>query len=353
MWVVGDNLLNETVPIFMNWRNNTGKQNYINKSYEVTPYTVSETNNFLIQIQKGLARAINANNYLPDVLLIVMSNIIPGDRILALQDEFYLKKVMATIRETITRRTDQLPKKARAIFETKIVMTKALPRPEDQDFKVRRRYNKQMDILGKQFDIEMIHINDILPSDQSMFVGPDLSDLAKRKFWIVVSEKIKTLDISDKEAVNKRRSERRTGETDSNGNTWLWLNTRERRNHRDYLGIEINTQGFQRPQQQNFDLNRHQRQHRRMMDRMRQLNRQAIIQQHIERRSRLGRNGLAEWNNVMNFINNMERMPGERMDEFQTRTSQVFNKRANNMLQSGDGIHMSLFNSNRRRNNHH
>lgn len=119
MWVIGDDLLNSSFRHFMTWRNNSGKTHYINKTYEVTPYPVSDSNNFLIQIQNGLARAINGNTYLPDTLLILLSNIIPSDEVLNLKHEFYLKKIMQIIKETLAVRYNQLPKKAKAIFDTK------------------------------------------------------------------------------------------------------------------------------------------------------------------------------------------------------------------------------------------
>lgn len=245
MWVVGDNLLNVTVPQFMNWRNYKGKHYYLNRCYEVTPYTVMESNNFLVQIQKGLVRAINANNFLPEIILVLMSNIIPGNKILALKQEFYIKQIMQIIRESIIRREDQLPTKAKSIFKTKILFTKALPKPEDQDFKIqRRKYNKQLNIIGKQYNIETIHINDILPSDKSMFLGPDLSEVGKRKMWSIISDKIKNLDQSDAEALDRRRTERRTGQIDTPRDTWARSSNRQRRfEPMNYLGIAIEQPG--------------------------------------------------------------------------------------------------------------
>lgn len=351
MWIIGDSLLNITVPNLMNWRNGSGKFNYINKTYEMTPYTVSDTNNFLVQIQKGPARAINANNYLPELILVVMSDVIPGEKILSLKSEFYIQKIMQIIRESIVRRQDQLPKKAKPLFETKILMTKALPRPQDQDFKIRRRkYNKQMDVAGKQYNIETIHVNDILPSDQRMFEGPDLSDMGKRKMWMMISEKIKNSDTSDVEAMNKIRKERRTGEIDKgNNNTWLWLNTRQRRN---YLGIEVNRPNRETFQRQHETVQRHQHEHRSLMNNFNQLQRQALIQDHIDRRNRrYGPNGAGEWHSVMNFVNNLERQPGEQGFQFQNRINEVYDRRVNRMFQSGDGAHMTMYNYHRRRQN--
>lgn len=352
MWVVGDSLLNSTVPNLMRWKNDTGKHHYINKCYEITPYTVTDTNNFLIQIQKGLARAINANNFLPDILLIVLGNTIPGERILFLKHEFYIQKIMQMIKESIFRRCDQLPRKARSVFNTKILITKALPRPEDQDFKLRRRkYNKQLDIEGKLYNIETIQINDIIPSDQTMFEGPDLSDIGKRKMWAVISDKIKTLDTSDAEALEKRRNERRSGEIDSNSNTWLYLNTRQRRNNnREYLGVEIQGANQNQHQQRPHHIDIQQRRHRALANNFNQMRRQALIQQHIDRRNqRGGRNGAAEWYSVMSFVNNMERNQGEIMGDFHNRMNDAYNRRVNRMFQSGDGMHMDLYNNHQRR----
>lgn len=143
------------------------------------------------------------------------------------------------------RHHDQLPKKARNIFETKIIVTKALPKPEDQDYKIRRRrFNKQLDIAAKQYKIEAIHVSDILPSDADMFEGPDLSEAGKRKFWKVIGDKVKELNTSDAEALIKRRNERILGDmpVQSSANNWMWLNTRRRHvNRNNYILVLSHT----------------------------------------------------------------------------------------------------------------
>lgn len=348
MWVIGDYLLNSTIQQFMQWRNNAGKNHYINKVYEVTPYAVMETNNFLIQIQKGLARAINANTTLPEIILVVLSDVIPGDKILFNKHEFYLQRIMQIIKEAVLIRIEQLPKKAKSIFGTKIVITKALPKPEDQEFKLRRRrYNKYIDTVAKQHNVETIHINDILPTNPQMFEGPDLSDLGKRKMWTVISEKIRLLDLSDSEALNKIRSDRVNGTINVNRNTWDQHNQGNPR-RLNYLGIQIEN----RQENRNRALQRAQNDHRRRMDHFDQLNRQEMIRQHISRNNRrFGANGAANWHRMMRFIQNMERRNGEMMGDFQDRVNDAYSRRVNRMFQSGDGQHVDLYNNHQRRMN--
>lgn len=358
MWVVGDDLLSSSTAQLMNWRNNAGRNHYINKNYEVTPYTVTDTNNFILQIQLGLARAINANNFLPEIILVVLSNIIPSDQVLFAKYEFYLNTIMRMIRENVTKRHDQLPKKARAIFGTKIVITKALPKPEDQEFKIRRRkYNKQMDYAARQFNIEAIHVSDIIPSNQEMFEGPDLSEIGKKKFWTMISEKIKLLDTSDVEAVMNRRRERITGEMDANPNSFIYLNLRRRYPNTDqYLGVRINGAQNNVENQARNNHNRriaeNQRDHRIRMDRMEQLRRQGLINEYIDRRNRrYGPNGAANWGALMSFIQNMERRSNENIVDYQDRVNEVFNRRAGRLFQSGDGAHIDSYNRRRNQDN--
>lgn len=364
MWVVGDELLTTSVHQFMTWRNGIGKHHYLNKTYEVTPYSVGETNNFLLQIQLGLARAINANNFLPGILLVVLGNSIPGDKVLALKDDFFIKEILKTVKESIARRCDQLPKKARNIFDTKILITKALPKPEEQDFKIRRRkFNKILDVAAKQFNIEAIHVCDIKPSDTDMFEGPGLSDAGKRKFWIMIADKIKSLDQSDQEAVTKRRKERMSGEIGQNPNNWLWLNSQRRYVDRNnYLGIEVNQRRHfnnrnnrrEGEQNRNQELMRLQRQHRNLADGLQQLNRQNLIQEHVDRRNRrfsqAGRNGAAEWFNVRRFIENMDRSAEGNIGDNEHIHHGVFQRRVGRMLQSGDGSHIDFYRAHNRRN---
>lgn len=362
MWVVGDEMLNKTVAQFMSWRNGQGKHHYLNRTYEVTPYTVLETNNFLAQIQLGLVRAINANNFLPGVILVIIGNSIPGNTILSLKDDFYIREILKIVKESIARRTDQLPKKARNIFDTKVLITKALPKPDDQEYKIRRRkFNKQLDIAAKQHNIEAIHVCDIIPSDAEMFEGPDLSDKGKKKFWTMIGDKIKTLDMSDQEALSKRRKERLSGEIAQNPNSFIWLNSRRRHvNRNEYLGIEVqqrdnNTNRFNNHRRNN-ELQQLQRQHRVIGDHMQQMNRQELIQQHINRRNRrfgqAGRNGASEWFNVMSFIQNMNNSRDNDIgDTRANRYQEVFQRRVGRMMQSGDGSHIDLYrNHNARRN---
>lgn len=366
MWVVGDEMLNSTVQQFMNWCNNQGKHHYLNRTYEVTPYTVAETNNFLAQIQLGLVRAINANNYLPGILLVILGNSIQGNTVLALKDEFYIKEILKTIKDALARRRDQLPKKAKNIFNTKIIITKALPKPEDQEYKIRRRrFNKTLDVAAKQFNIEAMHVCDILPTDKIMFEGPDLSETGKKKFWMMIGDKIKDLDLSDQEALTKRRKERLTGEIGQNPNNLIWLNSRRRLvNRNEFLGIEVE----QRPdRQQNINqmqregnhrreinLQNFQRQHRVLANGMEQLNRQNLIQEHMERRRRrygqAGRFGAAEWYNVMSFIQNMNNNAEPNVGDGGNQYREVFQRQVGRMMQSGDGRHINLYRNHARRN---
>lgn len=262
------------------------------------------------------------------------------------------------------RRYDQLPKRARSVFGTKILITKALPKPDDQEFKIRRRkYNKQMDITGKKYNIEAIHICDILPSDTEFFEGPDLSDSGKRKLWMMISEKIKELDVSDSEVVTKRRRERITGELDANPNNLIHLNSRRRFvNRNEFLGIQVDRQNTgQRGQPRNTNSTNWngqmadmQREHRMRMNGMEQLRRQNLIQEHINRRvRRYGPNGADNWGALMSFINNMERTSSENERDFQNRVNQVFNRRAGRIFQAGDGCHIDLFNMRRGHNHQH
>lgn len=343
MWVVGDDFLNASVPQFMKWRNNQGKHAYINKCYEVTPFTVMETNNFLLQIKLGVHRAINANTYLPQILLVLLGDVIPSCEALFLKYEFYIQKVLQIVKEAVMRRRDQLPKKAKSLFDTKIIITKALPKPNDQEYKIRRRkYNRQLDVAAKLYNIESIHISDILPADNTMYEGPDLSDVGKKKLWMVLSDKIKNLDQSDVEALNKRRRERMTGDIDSNPNNWLYLNTRRRNVNRDsnqYLGIEVD---FTNSQQPVNDIVRNRYQNS-FMNHAHQMDRQQEIQRQIDnfRNSRgrqTARNEVQNWRQMMRFINRMDQnMNPDNRDNSQDA------RRLGRLFQAGDGGHIEMY----------
>lgn len=184
-----------------------------------------------------------------------------------------------------------------------------------------------MDIVAKQYNIEAIHINNIMPGEQQLFEGPDLSEIGKRRLWMVISEKMKLTDESDAEALSKRRTNRITGQINAEGNINPGYNNQRRRNRDNYLGIRVRGAQEGVNMAPDGELQSRQRRHRMLMNGPDQLERQDMIQQYIERRNRnLGRNGAAEWNRIMRFINNMRINQGEPQPHFQERINDAYSR---------------------------
>lgn len=151
-----------------------------------------------------------------------------------------------------------------------------------------------------------------------------------------------------------------SGEIDATPSSMIWLNSRRRYVNRDeFLGIGVNhdqttnntsdaNHGNQRVHES--QIQQHQRRHRTIANHFQQLNRQNLIQEHIDRRNRRfghrGRNKAAEWYNVMRFIQNMDTRAEEDV-------GQTFRRRVGRMMQSGDGYHINLYRNhqNQSRNN--
>lgn len=215
LWVIGDDLLVSSFHQLLRMRNRYNLDLYINTNYEISAFTVV-SRNFVKQIMSGLVKALNSNTYLPTMLLILLSDIIPATEGLALKGDFYLHKIFNSIKEDIHKRTQQLPAKATGMLPVHILVTKALPRPYDNDnmYKSRRRrYNRQMDNIARQYDIEAIHAYGISPNDLECFDGLDLSKIGKIRLWQALSEQVLNMDASFSEAFITRRTERISGTT--------------------------------------------------------------------------------------------------------------------------------------------
>lgn len=206
IWLLGDNFLNEAIPVLKQIQFEKKGYLYMYQNFDVKGFFPKKLDQTVFgkQLLNQLTVALTEDDRLPTVIILVVGNRQVDNMVLTpVQTKRIWNIVFMEITRLIRSRKDQLDPKCYFHNQPRLYINNMFPRHKDdcddkgrttECFKTkRRRFNNVLPQAAAKHDVTVLPITGILPDEKNFFLGHagELSGKGHEAFWTSLSREFK------------------------------------------------------------------------------------------------------------------------------------------------------------------